>query len=471
MPPAAKRHCSVIIYDLACKEQQEFEKSFKKLLYVKWNINTKDTCRVIVMNSNKTQNKFDYKGICLLTQETPYADPQKMLENIPDVVEDKEDSSSWLEALKVACDFIVEDFDAPGVLTKQLVIFSDFSKDLNCYELTKDVIKTVNNNNMFLYVFGPPVKPNITIKTPQDVDKWMDNAASLDNLPNSQNYRILKVMVGKTKKRVVCHLDLSVHLFCTYINNHETQAWPQPLNFCKSLVVPSQTFRVLNKGKLNIRFQCKNKIIKPFVDALNPDKVFDFFDIIKCVKRHDRLVPIRDAKRFHVEGERCFKLLGFTDRVNIPEYYLRGEGTYFVKAVNCFTDSLVKVCKEENVYGIAKRVYNKNNNPKFYALIPVVSEEANYFMMTMLPYAEGVKLAYEEKPVKTAPEVHIDSDLENYLDSLEEKIMPPMIMAPTITKFAEYSLNKEDGFKFGASLFENPTSDDHPFKKKWGSFI
>lgn len=53
-------------------------------------------------------------------------------------------------------------------------------------------------------------------------------------------------------------------------------------------------------------------------------------------------------------------------------------------------ESLVNVLAADDKYAIVQRIYNKNNNPKFFVLKAEPHEKPPRFVMTSLPYADDI---------------------------------------------------------------------------------
>lgn len=50
----------------------------------------------------------------------------------------------------------------------------------------------------------------------------------------------------------------------------------------------------------------------------------DDADIVKGLVRHNKFTQI-DESQFKLETQRCFDVLGFTDKKFLPETYIKGE--------------------------------------------------------------------------------------------------------------------------------------------------
>lgn len=113
--------------------------------------------------------------------------------------------------------------------------------------------------------------------------------------------------------------------------------------------------------------------------------------------------------------------------------------------------TLVDVLHEQGKYGIMRRVYNKNNRPKIYVLIPNIQETPKCFIMSLLPNADNVvaKLSYDTKTKNI--NVKPDTNFKNFFDSLDITkencnvkipLSPQMMMLPYLNKLTDVALNK-----------------------------
>ncbi|KAJ0174794.1 hypothetical protein K1T71_009902 [Dendrolimus kikuchii] len=110
-------------------------------------------------------------------------------------------------------------------------------------------------------------------------------------------------------------------------------------------------------------------------------------------------IPIADCESmFYEPGSTCLSLYGFTKTNNIKWHHLNGNGLEYIFGKKGDTKAqyalrcLVVCMHEENLYGIARRVYRTNCAPKMYVLMPVFDVN-NYVCLSMaqLCYKEEIK--------------------------------------------------------------------------------
>ncbi|XP_049822197.1 uncharacterized protein LOC126265282 [Aethina tumida] len=235
----------------------------------------------------------------------------------------------------------------------------------------------------------------------------------------------------------------------SYRNPHEKQPWNEPLTICSSLKIPSSMVRMLHTDK-KISFSRRARyVIRKYVSADDSSVSYDRKDLIRCVKRCDRLIPIKSESMFYVDSFKEFVLYGFIDD-NLMEHYLindNSNGSYVVKPKTRLMKYLILEAKRLKKYGLARRVYVKNNVPKYYALIPCTDENVPYFIMTRLPYFQDIRQEFKEKDPKDVIKVEITDEVKNFLKQMEIEnnftLSPCMMMSEVLLKFANVYLSKE----------------------------
>lgn len=79
----------------------------------------------------------------------------------------------------------------------------------------------------------------------------------------------------------------------------------------------------------------------------------------------------------------------------------------------------MKVLAEEDKYAIVQRVYNNNNNPRFFVLIPEPNSTPCRFVMTNLPYADDITGKYHKISIPKPTDVKCDDDFTKFCQSLD----------------------------------------------------
>nr|XP_018913257.1 PREDICTED: X-ray repair cross-complementing protein 5-like [Bemisia tabaci] len=119
-------------------------------------------------------------------------------------------------------------------------------------------------------------------------------------------------------------------------------------------------------------------------------------DIVKSYVYGDKIIPFptHDSETMAYEsGPRSLKLIGFTKQRNVPKYILQGNG---VNVLTCGKNSgavfaaLHKVLEAQQLVGIVRRVYNRNNAPAIGTLYPEVVDGKKVLTFIELPFAGDV---------------------------------------------------------------------------------
>lgn len=129
-------------------------------------------------------------------------------------------------------------------------------------------------------------------------------------------------------------------------------------------------------------------------EVVEPDSV------IKGYHYGQQIIPFAECDKslLYEPGEKSLSLYGFTDASNINWQCLSGDGLAYIfgrkgdnkakLAIRC----LIECLHEMSLVGIVRRVYNKGNAPKMFAILPVIDTN-NYVCLSMIPlcYKEEIK--------------------------------------------------------------------------------
>ncbi|EFA03479.1 uncharacterized protein LOC663096 [Tribolium castaneum] len=424
MPPAAKRHCSVILFDLKGQNRLGALQTLLKISSTNFFSRSKDLTKLILLNSDKTENRLNarhggYEHVNEVTKDVLSYNPKKL----HDFVESSGvGEGNWLEGLHVAAANLVDEFEGiKGIITYQLLFITDLGSPLSKVDngLIDKIARLLDRLGAFLYVVGPEIEPPFTIKTPENIKTWMENLQT-----NDPNIATIKTLISKIQNGVVCGPKIGTNLFFSYRNSGGSQPWNVPLGIGTNINIPAQTMKILNDI-----VQCKlvsaQGAIRPstWIDAEDESIEFDASEVISGVSRHGKFVPVNN-KMFQVSSSRSFSVLCFTDAANVPEHLMRGGGCYSVlpnasleknDAFNCLIDCLA----QQNKYVIARRVYNNNYVPKIVVLVPKPDYNPKCFVLTALPFADDVRLNCKEQKVDLAPKIEENKSVYKLLDGLD----------------------------------------------------
>lgn len=102
----------------------------------------------------------------------------------------------------------------------------------------------------------------------------------------------------------------------------------------------------------------------------------------------------------------------------------------------------MKVLAEEDKYAIVQRVYNRNNNPRFFVLRPEPNATPCRFVMTNLPYADDITGKYQKISIPKATDDKSEDDFTRFCQSLDvhhDRCCIDVPVAPTM--MLEYFTN------------------------------
>ncbi|KAJ8919971.1 hypothetical protein NQ315_006501 [Exocentrus adspersus] len=454
MPPPSKKDVGVIIFDVNASNKEEALASLMQIYTHIWLSSTKDLYRVILANTKESRNNKQYKNVYDGNINDP--DPQSVLS----VVEQAEaEEGDWLEPLLLAVYHLKQASELPGVITLQVLYLTKLDGSSQKVDMTKveQLINDLREYNIYLYIAGPEVKLPFTITDKADVKEAMENAVVDESKPALVT---AKRIVDATDHSVICDLKVGTNLFFSYRNSRGTQPWKVPLSFGSALEIPACTVKIL---RMDAPFKLSTNAPSSRMVLCDDEKVtVDRTEVVSGIARHGKFVKVDERDMFKVEGPRCFSVLGFTEKKNIPEYYMR-EGAYCVlpdasKPNDCSQAfyNLVDVLAEQKKYAVVRRVYNSNNKPKFFVLVPQPESEPKSFVMSELPYADDLKQTLKfSDPVIT--EDAVDEDFEKFFNSidiwedsckLDVPLGPKMIVDLYLSKLANAAASKYLGREF-----------------------
>lgn len=87
MPPASKKDCSVILFDLAAKSRETAIQTLLKICCNNYFGGSKDLTKLILLNSDKTENRLNavfgaYKNIDEVSEDVTIYHPKILLDYI-----------------------------------------------------------------------------------------------------------------------------------------------------------------------------------------------------------------------------------------------------------------------------------------------------------------------------------------------------------------------------------------------------
>uniref|UniRef100_A0A6P7GRZ1 Uncharacterized protein LOC114345997 n=1 Tax=Diabrotica virgifera virgifera TaxID=50390 RepID=A0A6P7GRZ1_DIAVI len=356
MSPQTKKDCGLILFDVASPKKTELLNGLMKFCCFKWYINSRSIYRVILINSAVTDNDFNYPHIHTLQEED--FEPNAIFSAVESA---KPGQSNWIDALSLGVHHLDQAVSIDGLVTLQLIFFTtlDSTKPLNVDTAKlSSLMERMNGHEMFLYIIGPNVKLPFVITNTQCIPKCMKEL----QLPaGNQNLATAKKIVTGIRNGVMCNTKIGLNLLFSYKNSPGGQPWILPLSFGTKLRIPANTYKIFRYDDLIFLKLISSRPKRSYVRALaeNRDVIVKEDEIVRGIKRHGKFMIVDDSM-FRSETDRCFDIIGFSDKKFFPETIVRGETHYVLpdqvnaEAFQAFTH-LVNILAETNKYGVCKK--------------------------------------------------------------------------------------------------------------------
>lgn len=206
---------------------------------------------------------------------------------------------------------------------------------------------------------------------------------------------------------------------------------------------------VTNKASTTEAFMTK----KVFINAENQTAFQEDPELINGYQYGQSIdtIPFTelDKSMLYESGDKCLSVHGFTQASNLNWQNLTGDGLQYLfgrkgdkkaqQAVRC----LVECLHEMNLVGIARRVYNKNNTPKMFALIPVIDTN-NYVCLSMVPLCFKEDIKYMSFPATTFKKLNCtDAQVKGFVD---------LIKAMDLTKAYDETFDDAEALPIGETV-------------------
>ncbi|CAG9840463.1 unnamed protein product [Diabrotica balteata] len=416
MPPPAKKDCGLILFDVASTKKNELLNGLMKFCVYKRYMSSRSIYRLILINSAETSNDFKYPHI--YTSEEEDFEPNAVFSTIENAAPGE---SNWLDALSLGVHHLQQAIAMKGLVTLQLILFTTFDVTIPLnYDTAKlnSLMDKINEHDIFLYIIGPNIELPYVITHTHTIPKCMNE---LRLPPGNHNLSIAKKIVTGVKNGVMCNTKIGINLLFSFKHSPGGLPWRVPLSFGTKFSIPATTFKIYrNDLQLRLTSSASRNFIKTLAE--NRDVVVNEDELVRGITRHGKFMII-DDNMFKSVTDRCFDIIGFSDKKFIPETYIRGGETFYVvpdeysnEAFQAFTH-LVNVLAESNKYGICKRAHARNNKFKFYALIPNLDYKPKCFTMTLLPYGDYLAPHKYEEPKFPKEKIKQD-DFNNFFNSL-----------------------------------------------------
>ncbi|KOB72423.1 Ku P80 DNA helicase [Operophtera brumata] len=220
-----------------------------------------------------------------------------------------------------------------------------------------------------------------------------------------------------------------------------SRPWNVDLSIGPNIKIPVSTYIRLKDDSVVKRWQkavkcpltntaSTNEAVKTndvFINAENQTAYQEEPELIKGYQYGQRMIPVTelDQSVLYESGEKCLSVYGFTHASNVTWHSLTGDGLHYLfgrkgdkkaqQAVRC----LVECLHEMNLVGIARRVYNKNNAPKMFALVPVIDTN-NYICLSMASLCFKEDIKYMSFPATSSKKLNCtDAQVQGFVDLIK----------------------------------------------------
>lgn len=336
MPPRAKFDASVILFDLNVSKQ--FYPIAKNCLLdihtKKWFMKSNDLTKLLFVNDEQAEETEYVRPVTNFVNYNPGIVKRKVVES--DVkIEDTSANVDFLEALTQALTMFDSE-ETKGCITRQVILITDFTHGIiEDTSRVRQVINGFNDSDTFLYILGPEMVYDQMLKCISDIRKWSRTTDPV-NRENS-NIRIANNIVRSIENAVMCDLDVGWQILTYFKRWHSPQPFAMPLSIGTKIHIEQKSFRLIKSFDYP---RVRRNVQVRHVLASDSSVEVEFENIARGFLAHDKLIPItEDVKKsiFKTEGPRMFKLIGFTQKSNIPEYFFCEDGTIKVSFwLSCF---------------------------------------------------------------------------------------------------------------------------------------
>ncbi|XP_059050641.1 X-ray repair cross-complementing protein 5-like [Achroia grisella] len=349
---------------------------------------------LILLGSKKTQNNMakssdgNFKYIEMLAElQSP---SWEMIRNLPNTPSNKK--GDWIDALIVAADHFKNGISGVKIAEKKIILMTNFKAPTyaDAVEI-EQVCNGFKEEEFEVDVIGPDIY--------EDFEKF------------EGDYKIARHFVENTGGATATFDNTMRYLLFHKKKSVGAMPWNVDLSIGPNIKIPVSSFikskdepAVKKWGKavkdsMSNTASSAEAILKHKTYVTENQTVIQNDDITKGYYYGQYIIPNSNIYETPYEsGEKCLSVYGFTDVNNIKWENLNGNGISYVfgrkddkkaqYAVRCLVECLL----DQNLAAIARRVYNKGNAPKMYALFPVIDTN-NYICLSMIEicYKEDIK--------------------------------------------------------------------------------
>ncbi|KAJ2945470.1 hypothetical protein O0L34_g283 [Tuta absoluta] len=415
----------------------------------------KNQMGIMLLGSKKTKNNMAsqcegaFRRIELVAQ---MQDPTwKMIRDVPE--QPSNNQGDWLEAVIAAADHFKNEVSGVNIASKKIVLMTNFQ---NPTKLDRDDVEQVLNglkdDNFELDVIGPDIYGENQKGDDLELARQFVEATNGATAPFDATMSYLLYHRKKITKPTPWNVDLSIGPnakipVSVYIRLEDNPKIVKKWNKCV-------------KDPVTYKGSASEAIVREKVHVNTENQtVVEANEVIKGYNYGQQIIPFADYDKtmLYQSGEKCLAVYGFTYANNVTWQNLTGQSLYYIfgqkgnrkaqDAVEC----LVKCLHELNMVGIVRRVYQKGNAPKMYAIMPVIDTN-NFICLSMaaICYKDEIKsMAFPPTNLKkyncTNEQVNAFKDLIKAMDLMkaydefdEAEAFPT---AQTVSPSAQYMLD------------------------------
>lgn len=442
MARAKKHDRSVICFDMNMESDNKDRamKALDYLLYMKQLVpsNKNDLMRMIIFN---TEHEDGRRNMFI-----PFTEFISYKDYVNEAMRGhKPTASKWISAIRTAITWLCEASEEKELYTLQLIIFTDLTTpfDAEDSETTVKLVTLLSSYSIYLYVLGPEVIEPHYITSVADIQKWSRGILYKNDKGCSFTRDCFSKMIRECDG-IMCEPFLGIELIELYRSTRGKQPWQAPLELGNTgielKVKTSRSINLFSTPRLKSGFRPGCKFMAQG-KQIQPDEVVNAFRIDEKIIVVPRDVKVNYVKAYN--GPRMLKLVAFVSRSSIPEAYMHGGEAHAIE-IPAETEhahalqTLIRSCHKLNRCALAWRVYNRNNCPRLYALLPRVDPTCNFYMVPLanameiqLPYTGG-----DAEQLKNLPKGNTNSDyyqsVIKYLEMLRVDENKPALH-PTLT--------------------------------------
>lgn len=172
MPPAPKRNVCLTLFDLKSSNRGHLLEGLIKFATHKF-LNTKDQCSLFLTNCSETSNSKNVDNV--LRTRIDEFQVNEIFDCINEAKPSTGDPVNLLDILSLAIHYVKQARGMPGVITLQIVYFTDLSSQVvksDDRQIAK-IIGDLNDDEIYLFIIGPDVAVPTPITNFDDIPKCM----------------------------------------------------------------------------------------------------------------------------------------------------------------------------------------------------------------------------------------------------------------------------------------------------------